>query len=66
MQVYVLIYVTGGVVDECDVFTDEATARAMYDKWIEDQSSKDDVLLFACQPDNAVPDHIVAKSYGEG
>ena len=52
--------------DECDVFTDEATARAMYDKWTEDQPSKDDVLLFACQPDNPMFDHTIATSIGEG
>jgi hypothetical protein len=66
MLVYVLIYLTGGVVDECDCFTDEANARAMYDKWTEDQPSKDDVLLFACQPDDPTFDHTIAVSIGEG
>jgi len=66
MLVYVLIYLTGGVVDECDCFTDEANARAMFREWTKDQPSDDDVLLFACQPDNPTFDHIIAESYGEG
>ena len=66
MLVYVLIYMTGGVVDECNCFMDEARAKAIFKEWTKDQPSKDDVVLFACQPDNPALDHIIAESYGEG
>ena len=75
MLVYVLIYLTGGVLSDCICFEDRSAANAEYSRWTREQSSDDDVLLITCDTEPTVLSRggripaigkTVASSFGEG